>query len=420
MSVENKILSYVINSGNLQELKKYNIDLDDFRQQTEVYEFIEGYVQEFHTMPSYTEVVAECEGFEYEPEVTDNLGYLCKKLKNDNAKREAFDILQNKAASKFDALNGTDFIDWLLAEANKVKNRNNYISNDFVDYGSNGAERLEMYADTKTNRTNQYISTPYPTLTKWLDGGFELGDYVLLQAYTNRGKSWLASQVGLAAFNSGFSVLHYSPELSKKQVQQRLDTLNGHFKNSQLRTGSLVNETNYEKYLEKFDGSSGVNYIIRTMSELRGGLDLKTIEQDLEIHKGVKMIIIDGFNLMKHKGTDGNRNNMSNTSRQLRQLFGKHEVVGVVVHQVPTSAEKENRNADELGSRVVTPPRLDQYSETVAVIQDACTILNFDQSDGVGKLLLAKSRTSVVDEILELHVNFDDGFIREVSPVDFI
>lgn len=420
MSVENKILSYVLDSGNIQELKKYNVDGADFKLQGNTYDFIIKYVEEFGELPSYTEVVAECEAFDYEADVTDNLGYLCKKLKNDNAKREAFDILQNKASKQFDQLNGNDFVDWLLAEANKIKRNNSYISNDFIDYGANGMDRLEMYEASKENRTNQYIPTPYPTLTKWLDGGLELGDYVLMQAYTNRGKTWLASQFGLEAYNNGFSVLHYSPELTKKQVQQRLDTLNGHFNNTDLRTGELVNESQYKNYLSKFDGSNGVNYIIRTMSELKGGLDIKTIEQDLKIHEGVKMVIIDGFNLMRHSYGDSNRNKMANTSRQLRQLFGRHGVVGLVVHQVPTSAEKENKIIDEAGSRVVNPPKLTDYSETIACIQDASTVLNFDQCDGVGKILLAKSRASVVDRILDLHVNFNDGFIREVSDIDFI
>ena len=123
---------------------------------------------------------------------------------------------------------------------------------------------------------------------------------------------------------------------------------------------------------------------------------------------------------MQHKGNDGNRNNMAKTSRQLRQLFGKYGVVGIVVHQVPTSAEKENRAEDESGARMVEPPRIDQYSETVAVIQDACTILNFDQHQGVGKIRLAKARTPHVDEILELQCDFDLGYIKETSPIDFI
>ncbi|MDK0834960.1 DnaB-like helicase C-terminal domain-containing protein [Clostridium perfringens] len=235
-------------------------------------------------------------------------------------------------------------------------------------------------------------------------------------------KSWIASDIGINTWRTGNGVLHYSPELSKKQQLQRLDTLDGHFRNSLLKNGQLTGkeEQQYLEYLDEFNEDIETPYIIKTMGDLPRGLSVGVIEADLQANENIKMVIIDGFNLMNHKGNDGNRNNMTKTSRRLRQLFGKYGVVGVVVHQVPTSAEKENRSEDESGARMVEPPRLDQYSESVAVIQDACTILNFDQCDGVGKIRLAKARTPNVDKILDLHVDFDMGYIKEASPIDFI
>lgn len=420
MSIENRLLSKVIDEGSLTALVKYNIGSDDFIHQKETYQFIKAFNKEFGHIPSFAEVVAECEGFEYIPEVPDNTVYMCKKLKSDNAKRRSYELLQKEAAEQFSKLSGSEFVNWLHEETAKIKEVANVEVFAGTNFATNGQERREMYLSSKETRTYSYIPTPYPSLTNWLGGGFELGDYVLLQAYTNKGKSWLASQVGIKAFNEGFGVIHYSPELSQKQQLQRLDTINAHFKNSDLRVGSLVNETAYLSYLENFNGSNETPYIVKTMGDLPRGLSVDVIEADLQANPNIKMVIIDGFNLMNHKGTDGNRNNMTRTSRQLRQLFGKYEIVGVVVHHIPTSAEKENRTEDETGSRIVQPPRLDQYSETVACIQDACTVLNFDQCDGVGKLLVAKCRTPRVGEIVDLHVNFDEGYIYEASPIDYI
>ena len=122
---------------------------------------------------------------------------------------------------------------------------------------------------------------------------------------------------------------------------------------------------------------------------------------------------------MTHKGKGSNRDNMSNTSRQLRQLFAKYGVVGIVVHQAPTSAER-NKEEDETGIKVVRPPEVYEYSETVSVVQDACTVITFDQVEGVGKLKLAKSRTPNVGKELDLHCNFNLGKITEVTVCDFI
>lgn len=421
-NIESKLLSKVIDEESFAVLGKYNISELDFCTQENTYRFIKDYLKEFGQAPVYTEVVAECPDFDYVPEVPDNVAYMCKKVKSDNAKRKTFELLQKEASEKFSQLSGTAFVDWLHEETSRIKEVTNSDSYSGINFACSGAERKAMYLESKEAGSGQYIQTPYRKLTEWLNGGFELGDYVLLQAYTNRGKSWIASDIGVGAWRSGNGVLHYSPELSQQQQVQRLDTLNGHFRNSLMKNGKLSekDEVEYLKYLDGFTEKNEVPYIVKTMCDLPKGLSLEVIEADLQANENIKMVIIDGFTLMNHKGNDGNRNNMTNTSRKLRQLFGKYKVVGLIVHQVPTSAEKENRNEDETGARLVEPPRIDQYSETVAVIQDSCTILNFDQSEGVGKIRLAKARTPYVDEILELQCDFDLGYIKETSVIDFI
>lgn len=419
-NIENKLISKVIDEGTVAVLGKYNITENDFVEQGEAFKFIKKFIKEFDEVPSFSEVVAECPKFEYIPEVADNTAYMCKKLKSDIAKRKSFELLQKEASEKFNTMNGADFINWLHGETSKIKEVAVVDSFAGTNFAINGAERKGMYIESRDKGSGQFVRSPYPSLNVWLGGGFELGDYVLIQAYTNRGKSWIASDVGIKAWNEGCGVLHYSPELSQKQQLQRLDTLNGQFRNSEIKAGTLKQEKAYFEYLNEFTEDNETPYIIKTMGDLPKGLSLEVMEADLQANANIRVVIIDGFNLMNHKGHDGNRNNMTNTSRRLRQLFGKYGVVGIVVHQVPTSAEKENRGEDETGARIVEPPALHQYSETVAVIQDSCTILNFDQFQGVGKLRLAKARTPHVDKILELQCDFDAGIIKEVTAIDYI
>lgn len=418
MSLENRLLSKVIDDNNYAELVKYNITENDFTTQGDTFKFIKNYVREFGEAPAFTTVVAECSNFEYEPEVFDNIGYMCKKVKADVAKRKTFNLLQKEATDKFSKMNGADFINWLHGEVTGIKDTTAIECYTGVNYATNGSERLAIYRDSKENRTYQYIPAPYGSLTDALVGGFELSDYVLLQSFSNKGKSWIASDIGLASWRNGFGVLHYSPELSRKQQLQRLDTLDGHFKNSALRIGDLKNEAKYEKYLEGFNETNETPYIVKTMGDMPRGLTLELIEADLSQNENIKMVIIDGFNLMSHRGKDGNRNNMSNTSRKLRQLFAKYGVVGIVVHQIGATAERENRTELEDGTRIPKPADITQYSETIAVIQDASVVLNFDQVDGIGKILLAKSRTPNVGTEIDLHCDFDNGYIKEADITD--
>ena len=412
---EQQLLSKVLDEQNFYVLNRYNVTADDFTTERPVYEFIKSYTKEYRTTPDFRTVVAEFPDFEYYPEVHDKFPYLCKVIKGATAKRLIFNTLQKEAVENFPKMKGNEFVRWLQSEVDKVSRIADPEVGIGTNYATNGAERLQWYEDSKRKGSDVFIPTPYPTLTEWLSGGMELGDYVLFMAYTNRGKSWIASHFGMSAWEAGFGVLHYSPELTKQQTMGRLDTLKGHFSNTGLRNGELQNEKAYYNYLQSFNDEQETPYIVKTMEDLQGGLTIDTIETDLNMMAGVKLVIIDGFNLMDHKGRGSNRDNMSNTSRRLRQLFGKYGVVGMVIHQTPTSAEKENKTTDEIGTRILTPPELTQYSETAAVIQDACTVLTFDANDGLGAIKIAKARVPNVGKTVELQVNFNYGLIDEMT-----
>lgn len=419
--IEHQLLSKVLEENNVAILSKYNVNERDFYSIPEVYKFIKEYSNENGEVPDYRTVVSKFSDFEYMPETSDSFHYMAKSIKSATAKRGAVELLQNNATKKFSELTGYEFAKWLHKESEQLLEISTADSYTGENYATTGEERWKLYEESKESRSYKFVPTPYPSLTQWLGGGFELGDYVLLQAYTNRGKSWIASHVGVKAWSSGYGVLHYSPELSYDQQAQRNDTLLGHFNNVGLKTGKLKNEGEYKGFLEEvFSPDNEVPYIIKTMEHLPQGLGLDVITADLQANPEIKMVIIDGFNLMDHKGRGQNRDNMSNTSRKMRQLFARYGVVGVVVHQTPTSAEKENNHEDETGARLPTPPDIHQYSETIAVIQDAVTVLSFDQFDGIGKIKLAKARTPYVGKEITLHADFNHGYITERSILEEI
>jgi replicative DNA helicase len=124
------------------------------------------------------------------------------------------------------------------------------------------------------------------------------------------------------------------------------------------------------------------------------------------------MVIVDGFNLMQHGGGKL-REAMTRTSRQFRQLCGRYGVVGLVIHQTPGASEKEGQELDASGVRTVRTPKLTDYSETIALIQDAATVLTFDQSQGIGRLSIEKAREPSVGQKIELLCDFNMGYIHE-------
>lgn len=414
--LETKLLSKVLNDRDFWILSKFSIGDKDFKKLGPVYNYIKDFVREYGQTPDCTLVVEKFEKFDYQLEVHDTFPYLCKALKKAQAKKRMFDMLTTQAGKKYEEEEIDTFLDWIEEEVRAAKTIVTSTISVGTNFAVNGLERKKRYEETKTKGSGIFIETPYDMLNKFLDGGMELGDYVLLQAFSNVGKSWIASHIGVNAWLKGHGVMHYSPELSKAQQENRNDTLIGHFNNVAIRNGELQNEEKFFAYLDNFKDND-VPYIIKTMEDI-DSLTVDLIESDLQLNPDIKVVIIDGFNLMNHG--KGDRSGMSQTSRRLRQLFAKYQVVGLVVHQVNAAEQKENQKKNEKSEAPIPrPASIFGYSETISVVQDACTVLSYDAVDGNGEIFIAKCRGTGKEKSVPLNVNYNMGYITEGSPVNY-
>ncbi len=415
--IEEQIISKMLDENNVHSVLKFNVNAGDFERNGDVFTFVVDYRKKYGATPDVETVVSEFPDFEYMEVVHEPFKGLAARLKQAAAKRRSFELIATKAREKFQEVGnkGDEFVSWIKKEFEKIEKDTSVDFSVGVDFATNGQERKERYIESKEKRSEQYIDLPYGGLQA------EVGDYLLIMAYTNRGKSWISSDIGLHAWKrQKKNILYYSPELSQKQQQTRFETLDGHFNNALLRRGELEDEESYFEYLEQFDltDEEKPKLIIKTMEDLPKGLSLDVIEADLEHNPDIDVVVIDGFNLMNH-GRTNDRNSMTTTSRRLRQLFGRHNVLGVVTHQVNNEAEKANKEIDEdTGARIVKAPPIESYSESIALIQDPAMILTFDQHDGIGQLLVAKAREPIVGKTIDLHCNFNLGFIEEPQLTD--
>jgi replicative DNA helicase len=421
--IEQKLLSKMLDERQFYIVYKYGVDVHDFENHSDVFTFIHDYVKSEGTTPDFRTVVEKFEDFEYEPDVADTFKYLCKQLKSRTGKRLAFDMLQHRAKQAYKTMDGSEFVKWLADESKKIEQQTSVDFESGTDYATNGEERLKMYEEAKDPANHVLIPTPFNVMNDIIGGGWELGEYLMLLAFTNVGKSWYASKMGLHAWKEGFGVLHYSPELTKRQQLFRLDTLAGQFDNQKLRRGKLETsqEGKFKKFLQEFNPEKQtVPYIVKTMEDLPVGLSLDVIEADLQMNPNCKFVIIDGFNLMVHEKAESTRNKMTATSRRLRQIFGKYKVTGLIVHQTSAQSQKEKQKEDEDGMRIISPPELTDFSETSATIQDSSMVMTLDAYDGIAKLAIKKAREPrAIGKIIECVADFNNGIIKEQSDIDY-
>jgi replicative DNA helicase len=419
--IEQKLLSKMLDERQFYIVYKYGIDVHDFENHSDVFDFIHKYVKSEGSTPDYRTIVEKFEDFEYEPEVADTFKYLCKQLKSRTGKRLAFEMLQHRAKQAYKTMDGAEFTKWLREESAKIEQQTSIDYESGTNYATNGEERLTMYEEAKDPANHVLIPTPFNVMNETIGGGWELGEYLMLLAFTNVGKSWYATKMGLHAWSNGFGVLHYSPELTKRQQLFRLDTLAGQFDNQKLRRGKLENEGKFKKFLEDFNPDKQKDpYIVKTMEDLPVGLSLDVIEADLQMNPDIKFVIIDGFNLMVHEKAESTRNKMTATSRRLRQVFGKYKVTGLIVHQTSAQSQKEKAKEDEDGMRIISPPELTDFSETSATIQDSSMVMTLDAYDGIAKLAIKKAREPrAIGKIIECVADFNNGIIKEQSDIEY-
>ncbi len=77
-------------------------------------------------------------------------------------------------------------------------------------------------------------STGYPTLDKYLDGGFARKEAISLLSATGRGKTSLLSNLAVSSILSGKKTIFYTLELSELQIAQRVDAILSSFSIKEL------------------------------------------------------------------------------------------------------------------------------------------------------------------------------------------
>ncbi|MDA8440767.1 MAG: AAA family ATPase [Peptococcaceae bacterium] len=390
---------------------------------------MQKHLEEYGELPSISTVIQNTDNFEA-TDSPESVETLAKKLTDRNLKNAAKDFFV-KTANAFGDLSGIDILEQMEHKVEEFRKLSSKKGKDGVDWSVSGTERQAEYEQRKAKDFSRRIPFFFNELTDAL-GEMNGGYYLTIMAFTSKGKTWLGLLQALKAHMTGLNVLVESGEMSKPEVQFRLDTLAGGFNNRGLFTGALDfrDEEAYRQWLSQYNPTSGKTPLaIKTQEDWARGLSIEQIEHDLQTHKP-DVLIIDQFSLIRHQTSD--RSGMTNTSRRLKELAGKYGIVVVLLYQANGDYEKRkpkeaNANGDEALKELI-PPRISDYSETIAVIQDSDAILTFDSTTwrdqqskrqcGKALLFVAKSRAGGEGTELEMNWIPNEGVIETKKATD--
>ncbi len=197
------------------------------------------------------------------------------------------------------------------------------------------------------------METPWPLINKLLCGGLGQGDLGLIAGGPGGGKSWALIALGAQAVKLGFTVIHYTLELSEKYVGRRYDACF-----TEIPVGDVMDNKDIVK--ERVENLRGGLYIREypagqaTVNTLHAHLE-KCIQQNIE----PDLIIVDYADLLTSKSSKEKRDKLDDIYTSLRGLASELKLPIWTASQVNRSGAREeiiqgDRMAESYSKMMIT------------------------------------------------------------------
>jgi replicative DNA helicase len=241
------------------------------------------------------------------------------------------------------------------------------------------------------------VSTGWPVLDAYLNGGYGKGELAVFIAGTGIGKSWALAYAGKGALEKGKTVLHYTFELYEHAVGSRYDAIISGIPIDQIQP----NKEFVKQKIENFNQTNNGRLIIKNYPTKTASVNTIRNHINKLAHFSIvpDIIIVDYADLMStRKSYEQKRYELESIYEELRALAGELQVPIV-------TASQTNRGSME--DEVVT---LAAISESFAKAQVADVILSIsrrleDKRQNKGKLYIAKNRAGKDGVVLPMIMN---------------
>jgi len=277
-----------------------------------------------------------------------------------------------------------------------------------------GADSLELGQDLVEDVTDwlyeEYRGRRYPTgwqsIDNILDGGLSAGEYGLIMAPPNSGKTSALINIGygLAGLVGGCNVLHITLEMAQSKILKRYAT---------RMTGLQIRRDNQDaEMVEQIRATA--------MKRLRGKLrviylqdkrvqTIRTVIDNLKIEGfNTEALIVDYADLLHTKRRSDRRFELEDISRDLRDMGNEY--------QIPVwSATQAGRQA--FTKETIT---MADVAEAIGKAAIADVIISLCQTKdektaGTGRLFLAKMRDGEAGKEIPVAINFAKQTILELK-----
>jgi replicative DNA helicase len=429
------LLSKVIDNNDVNALKRFGIDADHFETagERETYRFIVDYAERNRGQaPDFRTVVAECQAFDYQPNVEDSYEFLARQIKDHAAKRMFNDLV---ASNDLDANFQKDFesfAKWLTESVESIKIRTSVRNKIGTDLKTVGEQFLAEYERRKAGDSFRVWKSKFSVI-----GNYTSGNMYVVYGKSGRGKSVTSLEDAVEMALQGANVLIWSMEMSWFEVWVRLFVsisgrkglttaefngmdLDAGFNADELRKGQLSPEfeTAFRFFVDTVNDEIPGNIIVRAVDDDEFvGRSIRDLEADILATKA-DVVIIDPFYYLDYERNSSKTagGDAAETSKKLRRLTGRLGVVTIAI----TQADEKQENKDDDGNRELKLPEREDVKKTKQLLEDAYMLIavDTDYKQGRGLIGINKGRDGGEGTSTEIIYIPQVGVVRELDAAE--
>ena len=246
--------------------------------------------------------------------------------------------------------------------------------------------------------------------------GFQKGDLIILAARPSMGKTAFALNLCLNAVKRNKTVALFSLEMPAVQLVNRLLSSKAQVDGFKVRTGKLNNDE-LNRLVDMGNELEKANLFIDDSSVLRTSEIISKCRK-LKSEHGLDLIIIDYLQLLKGTRAENRQQEVSEISRNLKQLARDLDCPVIALSQLSRSIEQ--RGGEKR-------PLLSDLRESGSIEQDADLVIFLHSTDYYAKekppvrrmeVILAKHRNG---ELRNIHLSFNtavNSFYQEENYLE--
>ena len=440
-------ISKVIDTKDVKAFARFGIDEADFpsKGEREAYRYVVDYAEKNRgDTPDYATIALECENFDYIPGVEAAYEFMSKEIKTHRTKLAISELFFNGDNSKALQLiekhknNGTDLIDSLLSEMQRIKMETNVREKVGTNVKTDGEKFMGEYNLRKSGESLRLWKSKFPFINDTV-GGYMSSNVYTVYGKSGRGKSVITLEEALECACQGANVLIWAMEMGWFEVLVRIYVslsarqgvttasidgldMSAGFDSSALRYGKLNEEfeREFNAFLAGLNEQIPGNIIVRAVDDDDfDSRTLRALEADILATKA-DVVVIDPFYYLDYetntsKTTGGDA---AETSKKLRRLAGRTRTVMFAITQAEEGKQEENDD----GSRMLDLPDRAAVKKTKQLLEDAYLLIAVDTDylQGRGLIGLNKGRDGGEGIVGEITYIPQVGIVKELTTGNVI